>query len=149
MEIKTSPTVTALFEIKQTTLKDLGQFAGVIAMQLYAEAAKLQVLPTGPITWRYIGADGKPDTVFTLEILLPVNGKVNSTVFKTKELPGLKCAGTLHYGSWDKFADVYNKFIPEVLAQGRQMVGESRELYLNMDFTNPDNNITEIQIGIV
>ncbi len=149
MEIKTSPAVTTLFETKQTTLKDLGSFAGIIAAQLYAEAARLQVLPTGPITWRYLGADGKPDTVFTLEILLPINGNVESPQFQTKELPGLKCASTIHYGSWERFPEVYGKFMPEIFAQGRKTTGETRELYLNMDFTNPENNITEIQVGII
>jgi len=149
MEIKTTPPVKVMFFTTRTTLEELEGFAVKVAEQLYTEIAKQQLIPTGPQYWTYHGLDGKPDTVFTLEICVPVNKEpAQESVFLFKELVPFKCAAVLHNGSWDELSHVYDTTIKNIFASQKQMNGFFRELYINIDMTNPANNITEVQIGI-
>jgi effector-binding domain-containing protein len=44
--------------------------------------------------------------------------------------------------------DTYGKLIASIQNNGYQMNGICREIYIHMDFNNPQNSITEVQIGI-
>ena len=65
---------------------------------------------------------------------------------KTIEKMGL--ATSIHEGSWDKFSQSYSSLIGEIMKSGRMLNGVAREVYLNIDFENSENNITEIQLGV-
>jgi effector-binding domain-containing protein len=149
MNQKTIPAIPVIFFTTRTSLKDIQQFVGNVAEQLYAEAARQHVLPTGPLHWIYNGADGKPDTIFTLEICLPVNKEpAEENIFLFKELPPFHCVSVLHHGAWDHLYETYDRVIGDIYASGKQMTGFCREQYLYMDFNIPGNNLTEVQIGI-
>lgn len=149
MIIKTIPPMPVLFFTTRTTLKDISKFVANVAQELYAEANRQGLLPTGSIHWIYTGADGKPDTEFTLDIALPVNLVPAETgEFGFKQLPAFECAATVHHGAWDHLFEAYDRIIGDVYANGRSMTGVCREQYLYMDFANPVNHITEVQIGI-
>ena len=149
MEIKTTPPVKVMFFTTRTSLEELESFVLKVAEELYEEITKQQLIPTGPQYWTYHGMDGKPDTVFTLEICVPVNGAPKTeSVFLYKELAAFKCAAVLHHGSWDNLSKVYGTAIPNIFAQQKQLNGFFREMYINIDLENPANNITEVQIGI-
>ena len=149
MELKTTPPVKVMFFTTRTSLEELESFVLKVAEQLYAEIARQKLIPTGPQYWTYHGLDGKPDTVFTLEICVPVSkAPVEESIFLYKELGTFKCVSILHNGSWDDLAQVYGSAIKNIFAQQKQMNGFCRELYINIDMENPGNNITEVQIGI-
>jgi effector-binding domain-containing protein len=149
MITKHVPPIPVLFFTARTSLKEIGQFVGIVARQLYAEAAKQELLPTGPLQWVYIGADGKPDTVFALEIALPVDGiPKESSVFLHKQLPPFDCVSVLHHGAWDHLYETYDRVIDEIGSQGKKMTGFCREQYIYMDFDKPENNITEVQMEV-
>lgn len=149
MDIKKIPPVPVIFFTTRTTLNELSSLVGAVAAELYKEAAAQQLLPVGPITWIYIGADGKPDTVFTLEIALPVHGQpATESLFLYKELPAFQCATTVHYGAWNKLGDAYRRLFAGLQQNGRQANGFCREEYIRMDFADTANNITEVQVGI-
>jgi effector-binding domain-containing protein len=148
MTIKQLPAVPVLFFSAQTTLAELSKYVALVAKELYAEAAKLQLLPTGPLQWVYLGADGKPDTIFTLEIALPVETLPVQSAFKTKVLPAFSGAAALHTGNWNTLAATYDKLITEIYAAGKQLTGVCREQYSYIDFADPENNITEVIVGI-
>jgi effector-binding domain-containing protein len=148
MTVKQLPAVPVLFFSTQTTLAELSKYVAQVAKELYAEAAKLQLLPTGPLQWIYLGADGNPDTVFTLEIALPVETFPIQSSFKTKILPAFSGAAALHTGNWNTLAATYNKLITEICAAGKQLTGVCREQYIYMDFADPNNNLTEVLVGI-
>ena len=95
--------------------------------------------------------DGNPETVFSLTIALPISFKDNyleNSDFKLKSLMPFQCVSEQHLGNWSKLGETYGSLIPTILSGGLTMSGENREIYLNMDFQNPEANITEIQIGI-
>ena len=149
MTIKTHPPVTILYSEYQTTLKDLKQFTGEEVKKLYAEAVSKNAFIAGPGYWIYKGADGNPDTVFTLEIAVPVQGLTKpSGNFKLKELPAFKAAVQIHEGSWERLAETYGQMIQQLNGKKMALNNECRELYINVDFQQPENNITEVQVGI-
>ena len=148
MTTKTHPPLTVLYSTHQTTLQQLGPFVGTVMKELYIEAAQNSTV-TGPIYWIYHGADGKPDTVFTLEIALPIQGVFQSSKFFVKELHAFKAVSHIHEGSWDQLYATYAQIMQHIEANKIPLKDECRELYINIDFQKPENNITEVQVGIL
>jgi effector-binding domain-containing protein len=149
MEIKTHPSMTVLYSAHQTTIPQLINFVGIVAKELYAEAAKNDVLVSGPQYWIYRGMDGKDDTVFTLEIAMPIQGEVKSGKFKVKQLAPYKSVAHMHTGKWEDMPASYGQLLQYIEQNKIAMTDECREVYLNVDFVNPENNRVEIQMGIV
>ncbi|MCQ2237220.1 MAG: hypothetical protein MJZ18_09540 [Bacteroidales bacterium] len=133
------------------TLKDLDKFTGTTPNQLYAEAARLGYQTWEPQIWQYTGADGKPETEFKLEIMLPIHGEGNglkSDKFEIAEAAEFKALQTLHEGPWAEIAPVYCSLMKQVAETGLQTTNITREVYVRCDFENQENCITEVMIGI-
>jgi len=116
---------------------------------LIAEVVSNDALISGPPCWIYRGMDGKPDTVFTLEIAIPVQGPIKTDRFSVKHLPPFKAVTHTHEGAWQSLPLAYGQIMQHIDANKIPMNEESREYYLNMDFQHPENNITQIQVGVV
>jgi len=147
MQVRIHPAVMVLAGTYRTTLKELHQFAHV-SKELHAEAAG-KALISGPVYWIYHGTDGKPDTPFTLEIALPIQGFFNSEIFSIRELPAFKAVVYRHEGAWEQLPSTYEKILEYVEKHKIPIRDECRELYINVDFQQPSNNITEVQVGVV
>ena len=149
MITKNIPSMRVIYFSTRTTLQHISQFTASIPRQLYDDAAKLQLLPSGPLLWIYEGADGKPGTEFNLEIALPVAGiPPHSEETAIKVLPSFSCISAIHHGSWDCLFETYDRLIDDVHAKGKTLSGWCREQYIHMDLETPFNNITEVQVGI-
>ena len=145
MEIKTTPPINVLYFTTTTTLKEVGKYAYTVAKQLYAEAAKQGILPTGPVHWLYYDCDGIPDDLFTLEIALPVQtAPSNASEFLFKELPSFQSVAHLYKGPWDMYT-AYDDIINWTKANGYSLTENFREVYF---FMNENYQITEINVGI-
>ena len=121
-----------------------------IAKELLKEAAKLDLHPTGPIHWHYIGFTGVASKPFLLEICLPVAnvpGDYDGS-FHFKRTENFKSLTLLHEGGWDEIPKSYEILMKSVQQNNYQPIGITRELYINADFTDPKANVTEIQMGI-
>jgi effector-binding domain-containing protein len=149
MEIKTHPSMKVLYSTHQTTIPQLGNFVAVVAKELYAEASKLGVLVSGPQYWIYHGMDGNNDTVFTLEIAVPIQGDIQSSKFAVKELPAYKSVSHMHAGAWEQMPETYGYVLQHIEQHTIAMTDECRECYLNVDFANPENNRVEVQMGVL
>lgn len=146
MQIKTTPPASVLYFSVETTLKDMTRYAIVVAKKLYAEAARHNILPTGPLQWLYYNCTGNPDSPFTLEIALPVEAEPNqSSDFLFKQIPAFKCISYLYEGPWDQIYSKYDEIIGWTKSNGYKMTHTFREVYLNLD---QKNQVTEIQVGI-
>jgi effector-binding domain-containing protein len=149
MQIKSHPAMNVLYSSHQTILNTIHDKVGTVARELYAEAARQHLLVTGPVYWFYYGLDGNPQTVFTLEIAIPVSGQPYANGdYLFNELPAFKCIALTHTGSWANMKESYTKLMTEIAKQNLGMNGICREVYLNIDFSREDCNITEIQIGL-
>ena len=148
MEIKTQQAVRVLYATVSTTLAGIKQDTGTIPEDLYAEAAKSGLTPSGPQHWVYIGVTQDIDRPFHLLMGLPVAGEGTSAKYAVKELPEFKCAATIHKGSWDELGKTYAQLFGNIMQQGLKPTGDCREVYLVVDMEHPENNITEVQVGL-
>jgi effector-binding domain-containing protein len=147
---KNVPPINFLFFRTRTSLKEISTLVGHVQEELYADAVDHKLFISGPAYWNYFDFQGV-DLPFDLEISLPIanrpahyRGKYN-----IKTSGAFRCISLLHEGSWEKFPEAYQFLMANIQQQKLGLTGESRELYLNIDFENPEANITEIQIGIV
>lgn len=151
MELKkVHPMQVLCFETK-TKLSEIGEYVRIVAHKMYQAAVQNDLEITGPVYWVYEGMDGNPETIFSLTIALPISFKEKELInseFRLKSLRAFQCGTAQHVGDWGKLGETYGSLIPKILSSGLTMSGENREIYLNMDFQNPEANITEIQIGI-
>ena len=146
MQVKTIPPISVLYFSTTTTLKDVGQYAYVIAQKLYAEAGRQNILPVGPIQWLYHECNGEPDTPFTLEIGLPLqSAPTEALAFGFKELPSFKSVSTLYEGPWETMYTVYDELISWAKTKGYKLTNEFREVYF---YISANLKLTEINIGI-
>jgi effector-binding domain-containing protein len=150
METKTFNPFKALVFSVETTMKDMLQFVRGKANEICIEAIQNGMEITGPIYWIYKGADGKPETRFTLEICIPVYcTKDYKGKFELRQIDSFKCVTATHYGNWHEMGIVYNHLFGGILGAGMKPNGICREMYTNVDFDNHENNITEIQVGVL
>ena len=151
MQTKIIRPIHVLYFETRTSFRGILQYVRVEARKLYQDAVRNDLEITGPIYWVYEGADGRPDTVFTLTIALPVTPPSHTidSAYQLKQLETFECISEELYGSWDGLVNTYGALFGEIMSQNLAMSGQSREIYLNMDFENPDRNITEVQIGIL
>lgn len=148
MIIKETQPFNALTFTTQATLPELSKY-GLLAQKLCSEAERLGIESDGALQWNYFGIDGKPETVFTLEVALPVQKKeVEVQNFEFKQVPSFKCLSLVHEGPWENLPQSYNRAMGYLAANGLEMTNECREIYLMIDLEETANNITEIQIGI-
>ena len=161
MLVRTHPPMTVLFHSYQTTLGELGKYAGTVVKELYQYVVDLDLLVCGPQYWFYYGVDGRPpaaggrppifgDTRFTLEIAIPVQGKIPTALLPYfKQIPPFKCLSNRYQGPWQGLSGEYGEMIRHITDKGLNMNGVYCESYLHVDFAVPENNITEIQIGLL
>lgn len=146
MHIKTYPPLMVLSSIHQTTISQLQQFGPVMA-ELYAVAGRKSFI-NGPLHWIYYGMDGNPDKEFTLEIAIPIRRAIQSTKFKVKELDFFKAITFPHEGLWEHLPGSHAQIMTRLAEHDIPVTNECREVFLNIDFSQPEKNMTEIQIGV-
>ncbi len=149
MYVKTHPPVTVLYSQHQTTLSQLSQYIGTVVKDLCAEAVQQNALISGAPLWIYHGMDGKPDTVFTLTIAIPVQGQFQPSRFAIKQLPAFRAVTHTHEGTWDTLAETYQEVMHHIDANKIPMTEECREVYLNIDFQQQQYNVVQVQMGVI
>ncbi len=121
-----------------------------IAKELFKESVRLDLHPTGPIHWHYFGFEGDPSKSFVLEVCLPVASVPNDYdgKFHLKRTENFKCVSLIHEGGWNEIPKSYGVMMGFIQQNKLQPIGITRELYINVDFINPEANVTEIQIEV-
>jgi len=148
MEIKAIKPVTVYFKQVETTLKEIGKYVGNTPAMVAEEAAKKGYKISGPQIWNYIGADGNPDTKFTIDICFPVEVSEGSENIGIKVLDEFKAACSILKGPWNELGNAYKLLMDELSEKGIQPSTICREIYHLCDFNDQQNCITEIQMGI-
>ncbi len=150
MEIRTVSPMNLFCYTAETTITDVGQFVRTTPLDVYRAAINAGMEVLGPQYWIYNGFDGNPNTRFILQIGVPVDSITESVAgYSVVAIPATECAIAVHEGAWNELAASYEKLIGEVLASGRSLGGIAREAYLHIDFNNPENCRTEIQLGLL
>ncbi|MBS1660069.1 MAG: GyrI-like domain-containing protein [Bacteroidetes bacterium] len=150
MLIRVHPPMAVLYSTHQTTLGELKNYAGTSVRELYRYVADLDLLICGPQYWFYYGADGKPETKFTLEVALPVQGRIPTTLLPIfKQVPAFKCLCSRYEGPWEGLKGEYERMFKYIAAEGLKPSGFAAESFLHIDFAAPADQITEIQVGLL
>jgi effector-binding domain-containing protein len=141
--------ISFLYHRAETKISDLMNFVPV-ARELFKEVARLDLHMSGPVHWHYVGFMGDESNSFTLEVAVPVielPAGYDGT-FHVKRTENFKCVTLLHEGAWNDIPKSYAKLMEFMSKNNLQPLAVTRELYINVDFTNPAANVTEIQMGI-
>ena len=148
-EIKIIRPINFVFHRAEITMNQLESQIPV-AKSLFREVVRLDIHPTGPIHWHYAGFTGDAVTPFTLEVCLPVATvpPEYDGVFHFKRTAYFRAATLLHEGGWNDIPKSYAMVFQFISQYHYQPVGINRELYINADFSDPQSNVTEIQVGI-
>lgn len=148
--MNTTQTTTQLAYCKEfeTTLNEIGKYVGDVPMQMMETVMKAGGIMAGPQVWQYEGADGNMDTKFQLTIAVPLTEQVEALKGSTKELEPIECCTIIHNGAWSELKGSYQKVIEEIMTAGKQPGSICREVYHQVDFEEPANNVTEIQMSI-
>lgn len=149
METTIKPAMTVLSHTVKTNMKNLEKQLH-IPEELYREAIECGMRVTGCNYWIYSDYSEDAQSDFTLEMALPVMTKgKKSKKFVLKKLAPYKCVTHLHQGSWSEFKEVYPKFMEKIVNSGLKIGKSNREMYINCDFEEQKNCITEIQFEII
>ncbi|HEY4654125.1 MAG TPA: GyrI-like domain-containing protein [Cyclobacteriaceae bacterium] len=150
MQVKEVKPINFLFFRTKTRVGELGRFVGIIARELYRDAALNDLEVTGPLYWNYFGFEGNESNPFILEIAIPVAEipAVYHGKFQLKREESFACVSMVHEGSWFDLQQNYLTIREFLSVRGIEPCAKNREIYLNIDFMNPAANITEIQVGI-
>lgn len=150
MQVKEINPINFLFFRTRTKVSGLGRYVGIVARELYRDAALNNLEVSGPVYWNYFGFEGDESKEFTLEIALPIAEipKGYEGKFRVKREDAFQCVSIVHEGSWFDIPSSYSKLMKYIDQHQLKTVATNRELYINMDFNNPAANVTEIQVGI-
>lgn len=142
--------INFLFFRTETTVAELGKFL-LVANDLFKEAFENNLRITGPVHWHYFGFSTDACNTFTLEIALPVADVIGEYdgSFHFKRTEPFKCVSLIHEGGWQELPRSYGSLMQFITKKHFKLAGVNREIYINADFTSPDANITEVQIGIL
>lgn len=150
--IETAPPFYALTFTVRTTLSAINQYVRVVARDLYREAASSDLEVTGPIQWIYAGMDGTPTTEFKLKIALPVSPPeqpYEAARFALEIVDEFYHVPVSHPGAWERMSESYARLFAKIEEEKRVMTGNFREIYMNMDFGEPEYNRTILQAGVI
>lgn len=149
MQIKQVKPINFLFFRAETRISELSNFL-YVAKELFKEAVLHDLTITGPVHWHYFGFTGDESKPFTLEISLPVSDfpKDYDGKYHFKRTEPFKCVSVVHEGNWYEMPQAYGNLMQFVGDHKLVPNAVNREIYINADFTHPEANVTEIQMGV-
>lgn len=150
MQIKEIRPITFLYYRAETTLNQLQTFIDQkIPYKLQKDAVDNGMWLGGPVYWNYFGFTS-PEHPFTLEIAVPVNFAPEnySGAFKLRTSDPYKCLSEIHEGGWLEITNTYTRIFQFIQQNQLKPNGNYREIYMHADFSHPEGNITDVQVGI-
>jgi len=65
-----------------------------------------------------------------------------------KKIPAFRCLSDRYEGSWEGLPGQYEKMMQHIHSNELKMQWHLRGIFLHIDLEHPENQITEIQIGL-
>lgn len=138
-----------LFKQSKTTLATMGPFIESFNEAIMAGVKAGKLSPDGPPVFVYEGADGNPDTQFTLKVGVPVREDQKPLDgFEIVELPKYESVSSVYCGSMAGMGEAYGKLFGELMELGYEPVGTSRETYLHWEGMDSENDITLLSVEV-
>jgi effector-binding domain-containing protein len=149
MLIRVHPPMTVLYVRHPTTLRESRELTANALRELYTYVADLGLLICGPQYRIFYGMDGQPDSPVTLEIALPVQGQIPTTLLPFfKQIPPFNCLCSRYEGPWEGLMAEYSEMVDYIAFNDLEMTDLYVETLLHVDYAAPACQLTEIQIGL-
>jgi effector-binding domain-containing protein len=149
MLIRVHPPMTVLYVTRQTTFEESRSLTSSALRELYPYVADLGLLICGPQYRFFYGMDGQPDSPVTMEIALPVQGQIPTTLLPFfKQVQPFNCLCSRFEGSLDGLAAEYAEMLDYIAFNDLEMTDLYVETLLHVDYAAPACQLTEIQIGL-
>lgn len=152
VEIKeVPPTIFVVSSHDDVTIPEIPTISRNEVDQMVAAIAAVGAVPVAPVTFIYHGADGTPTTKFQLDIAFALAAKPPETPapYEVVELPAFRCVATDYVGPMPEIMRGYALLFAELEHQGLVHSGESREIYRKWIGFESEDNVTELQVGVI
>ena len=149
MEQKVIKPILYFYYERRITLKEIELYAPDTVEKVFKEAGKAGLRQSGPLEFIYLRSNRNPDSPFTLQIALPVEKqkKVSSGLFKKSK--SLKSLSYIQKGSIQNFCNAYESIFENIWDNSIKVTNETREVYHLYKGRDSEENVTEIQIGLL
>lgn len=150
MKKKIIPAQKALVKTVRTSLQNIVAGIGNWPDQLMADANKNGLSMAGAMVYIYKGFDDKPDTVFELQMCLPVvDYATYHGEFEAKEIAEFSCVESMYVGSMPDLAQKgWAAFMSKASNEQTSFSQEAREVYVKwLGFHSPENQVL-LQMGL-
>lgn len=149
MLIRVHPPMTVLYVTRSTTFRESRELTANALRELYTYVADLDLLICGPQYRFFHGMDGQPDSPLTMEIALPVQGQIPTTLLPFfKQVQPFNCLCSRYEGPWEGLMTEYSGMLDYIAYNDLEMTGVYVETLLHIDYAAPACQLTEIQIGL-
>jgi effector-binding domain-containing protein len=149
MLIRVHPPMTVLYVSRSTTLRESRELTANALRELYTYVADLGLLICGPQYRFFYGMDGQPDSPVIMEIALPVQGQIPTTLLPFfKQIPPFNCLCSRYEGPWEGLMTEYSEMLDYIAFNDLEMTDLYVETLLHVDYAAPACQLTEIQIGL-
>ena len=150
MEMKKIPSKTFYCAEKTLTIPEISQFADTVLEPMYKDAEKQGLEISGPPEFIYRNSTGEPGRPFHLLIGIPVAAsKPASGDFFFLETRPFDCASAIYRGSMLNLGNAWKQLVQEVLEAGYLLGNQGREIYTHWVSFESEDNITELQVGVI
>jgi effector-binding domain-containing protein len=141
--------MTVLYVTRETTFQESRALTANVLRELYQYVADLDLLICGPQYRFFHGMDGQPDSPVTMEIALPVQGQIPTTLLPFfKQILPFNCLCSRHEGHWEGLLAEYSEMLDYIAFNDLEMTDLYVEALLHIDYAAPACQLTEIQVGL-
>jgi effector-binding domain-containing protein len=147
-EIVTKETQAVLVAAIRSVVPSYGE-QGMLWGELMAHLAAQGGQPAGPCLTVYYDP-GYRERDVDVEVCQPLSRRIAAGGrVRVVELPGCLMACAIHQGSYERLHEAYQALLPWIEANGYQICGPNREVYLRPGETQDDAGaVTEVQVPI-
>ncbi len=134
---------------KKVTLAEMPQFAKEVLEPMYDDMEEAGIEITGPPEFHYINVEETGDKPFQLIIALPVAEQKTTGSFFFMQSEPFACLSIDYKGSMEGIGDAWTKLVEKALSENYLLANQGREVYKEWEAIQSDNNLTELQIGVI
>lgn len=150
MKKKTIPAQKVIAKTVRTSLQNIVSGIGNWPDQIMADTRKNGLSMAGAMVYVYNGCDDSPETIFELQMCLPVVDNAGyKGAFEATELPEYPCLESMYVGSMPDLAiKGWAAFMAEAAGEQTSFSKEGREVYVKwVGFHSPENQVL-LQMGL-
>lgn len=135
---------------EELTLPEIPQFAEKNADSIFKDAESKGLGIVGPLEFIYLNCVGDPTKPFQLIIAVPVKEKKPSgNDFFFMETVPFDCMTMDYKGPMENIGSAWESLTIQVLDTGYKLTNQGREVYKEWISFESEENITELQVGIL